>query len=50
MATHLIELGRARCPKGKTKRKGYTKKGGVRVRATCVLGRKHSYRMGRKRK
>lgn len=37
MARELIELGRAKsCPRGKIWRKGYTRKGGTRVKGACV--------------
>ena len=36
MAEFLIEMGRARCPKGKILRAGYRRKDGVRVMPACV--------------
>jgi hypothetical protein len=36
MAEYLIEMGRARCKKGEILRKGFQRKDGVRVKATCV--------------
>lgn len=35
----MVSKTRKRCPKGKILRKGYTRKDGVRVRATCVKDR-----------